>query len=105
MIQLFYYIYYGSAVIYIAFILFCWVGWRRIPIQANRPYNPSTSVTVIVPARNEEVNILNCMEDLAEQDYPAAMYEVILVDDHSTDATAELVKEFADVNNEKRFIL
>src|SRR5947209_2707025 len=77
------YIYLAAAVVYILFIFFCWIGWRRLPKQRLIKYNPSISVSVIVPARNENDSILNCLEDLADQDYPAAMYEVIVVDDHS----------------------
>src|SRR4051812_19154096 len=103
--ELFIYIYWIAAIIYLLFILFCWIGWRRIPVQQTLTYNPSTSVSVIIPARNEQQNILNCIEDLAGQDYPSAMYEIIVVDDHSTDDTAELVDEFIQVNNDKSFLL
>jgi len=96
-------IYATVGIIYTLFILFCWIGWRRIPLQRSFAYNPSVSVSIIIPARNEEQNILNCLEDLAEQHYPAAMFEVIVVDDHSTDNTLELVNEFIEVNTDKSF--
>ena len=103
--EIFLYIYWTSAIIYILFVFFCWIGWRRAHVQKSIAYNPSTSVSVIIPARNEEQNILNCLEDLAEQDYPAAMFEVIVVDDDSTDKTAELTDEFIQVNADKTFVL
>src|ERR1041385_7694820 len=105
MMEFFIYIYWVVALIYVLFILFCWIGWKRIPLQKTVMYNPSTSVSVIIPARNEEQNILNCLEDLAEQDYPAAMFEVIVVDDHSTDDTSALINEFIQVNTDKTFRL
>jgi chlorobactene glucosyltransferase len=46
-------------------------------------------VSVIVPARNEECNIQRCVTSLLEQDYPA--YEVIVVDDASSDDTATIL--------------
>ncbi len=46
-------------------------------------------VSIIVPARNEERNIRECVVSLLEQDY--ANYEVIVVDDSSTDATPVLL--------------
>lgn len=46
-------------------------------------------VSVIVPARNEECCIGACVESLLAQDY--SDYEVIVVDDESTDATARIV--------------
>ncbi len=48
-------------------------------------------VSVIVPARDEERNIRRCVESLLAQDYPN--YEVIVVDDGSTDATPELLEQ------------
>ena len=50
---------------------------------------PSPKVSVIVPARDEEKNITHCLRHLAAQDY--LPYEIIVVNDRSTDKTAELV--------------
>lgn len=44
-------------------------------------------VSVVVPARNEQTRLRACLESLLHQDYPGD-YEVIVVDDHSTDGTA-----------------
>ncbi|GCE14332.1 glycosyl transferase [Tengunoibacter tsumagoiensis] len=48
-------------------------------------------ISIIVPARNEERNIERCVTSLLEQDYPG--YEVIVVDDGSTDRTSELLDQ------------
>lgn len=53
-----------------------------------------TPITVLIPARNEEVNIGNCLQSLAAQRYPRPLFEVIVIDDHSTDATVAIVKGF-----------
>lgn len=45
------------------------------------------SVSILVPARNEEGNIIPCLQTLLAQKYPD--YEVIVLDDNSTDGTAE----------------
>ena len=50
-------------------------------------------VSVVVPARNEERNIAACLEALLGLDYPD--FEILVVDDDSTDATAAIVAEFA----------
>ncbi|MBD3289672.1 glycosyltransferase [candidate division KSB1 bacterium] len=52
------------------------------------------AVSVIVAARNEEQNIAACLRALAEQDYPAVNREIIVVDDRSTDGTAEIIHGF-----------
>src|ERR671921_2973822 len=48
-------------------------------------------VSVIVPARNEQDNIERCILSLLAQDYPS--FEVIVVDDNSTDNTLRIVKD------------
>lgn len=53
------------------------------------------SVSVIVAARNEERLIGRCLEAVARQDYPTERWEAIIVNDGSTDRTAEIVNDFA----------
>jgi cellulose synthase/poly-beta-1,6-N-acetylglucosamine synthase-like glycosyltransferase len=48
----------------------------------------------LVPARNEEDVIVECLQSLWEQDYPKNLYKVYVVDDHSTDNTAGIVEAF-----------
>ena len=47
-------------------------------------------VSVVVVARNEEAKIEQCIGSLAGQNYPAEAFEIILVDDGSSDRTVEL---------------
>ncbi len=53
------------------------------------------TVNVIVAARNEEHHIEKSVRALLAQDYPRDLYSIIVVDDQSTDRTAEIVDEFA----------
>ena len=50
-------------------------------------------VSVMVPARNEGGKIGRCLESLAKQNYPN--YEVVAVDDRSTDNTGDIIKEIS----------
>ncbi|RLC94911.1 MAG: hypothetical protein DRI40_06900, partial [Chloroflexi bacterium] len=54
---------------------------------------PLPFVSVLVPARNEESDIVQCLESLCKQDYPD--YEILVLDDSSTDSTAALVEGIA----------
>ncbi|MEM7038037.1 MAG: glycosyltransferase, partial [Bacteroidota bacterium] len=54
-------------------------------------------VSVIVPARNEAANIAACVKAVMAQDYPAARFELIVVNDHSEDATRDLAEEAAGI--------
>lgn len=51
-------------------------------------------VSVIIPARNEEANILALLQDLNKQVYPCSYVEVFVANDNSTDETAMLVEAF-----------
>ncbi len=57
------------------------------PSEPDAPH-----ITVIVPARDEEANIGPCLESLLAQDYPASRLKVLVIDDHSSDATAAVVR-------------
>lgn len=50
-------------------------------------------VSILIPARNEAANIGNTLRDLLNQDY--ARFEVIVLDDHSTDETAQAARAAA----------
>ena len=54
-------------------------------------------VSVIIPARNEELNIKNCLESLVKQDY--TNYEILVLDDNSADNTYEIVRQMAEKDN------
>jgi len=48
--------------------------------------------TIVIPARNEALNIKACLDSIIAQDYPAEFFEVIVIDDFSEDDTAFIVK-------------
>ncbi len=84
-------VYLVLGIYYALIILYFRVGIARIKENTRTRRMP---VTVLVPARNEEKHILECLESLAQQTYPAELFRVIIIDDHSTDGTADLVEEF-----------
>lgn len=53
-------------------------------------------VSVLIAVRNEEDNIPRCLKALSIQDYPVDLREFIVIDDNSTDRTAEIVNDFKD---------
>ncbi len=58
-------------------------------------------ISVVVAARNEEKIIASLLDRLVKQNYPQDKYEVIVVDDNSTDATSEIVKKYPPVKSIK----
>jgi chlorobactene glucosyltransferase len=86
----------------ISVVGFYLILWKRTaPDRADRvnklpPATAATSlpsVSIIVPARNEEANIRRCVTSLLEQDY--TNFEVIVVDDGSTDNTGRVLDEIS----------
>lgn len=78
---------------YIALIIY----YRRL-FGKLKPFNatsvePVTKFSILIPARNEEESIGKCLASVYRQDYPAALFEVVVIDDHSTDTTADTVTE------------
>ncbi len=60
------------------------------PLLDPIPEHPPL-ISVIIPARNEGRNIRRCVQTLLMQTYPD--YEIIVVDDHSTDETPQILTE------------
>lgn len=59
----------------------------------NDTITKAPTVSIIVPARNEEANIAACLESLAIQ--TGVPFEIIVVDDHSTDRTQDIAGSFS----------
>lgn len=82
-------------------------GLPLIPNIAEPEYDVtpegSPSLTVIVPARNEEADIARCLGSLLAQDYDN--FRVVAVNDRSTDRTGELMEELAVERPEKLRVL
>jgi cellulose synthase/poly-beta-1,6-N-acetylglucosamine synthase-like glycosyltransferase len=80
-------------VYYLCAVLFLLRGLRRLP-PPGMPANLSFSI--VIAARNEAENIGLCLESIFRQSLPKSRYEVIVIDDRSTDATGAICAEFAN---------
>ena len=86
------------AVSYYLLILFVKINWKKnIQTTFEKILEPSLSISIIVCARNEEHNIEACLKSLIALDYPRELYQIIIVDDHSEDQTAEIVRSYSGV--------
>ncbi|MEO7394834.1 MAG: glycosyltransferase [Chitinophagaceae bacterium] len=81
-------------ILYSLLIIYYWQSWKAIPDFTITDPTVSTKISVIIPARNEESNIGKLLEALQNQTYSSGLFEVIVVDDHSTDKTAVVVSQF-----------
>jgi len=60
--------------------------------------------SIIVPAKNEEKVIGRVLDNLVKQDYPKSLYEVIVVEDGSTDRTLEIAREYERKHDNVRVV-
>ena len=71
-------------------------GWLlQKSFSIPEDFAPATMVSIIIPARNEEANIGDCIRSILAQEYPSTLFEVIVVDDFSEDGTAAVVQAFS----------
>ncbi|MCF8265797.1 MAG: glycosyltransferase [Melioribacteraceae bacterium] len=81
------------SVIYTAFLLLVLIGIKNTrKLTKTSPKNNFETVTVIVPFRNEELNIKNSFDSLIKQSYPGK-YEIIFIDDNSDDNSVKILSE------------
>lgn len=90
---IFLFIFFLLMVAYAILINFYHRAWNQLPVFKLPETQPNTFISVIVAARNEESNIPTLLDSLNRQRYPPSLYEVIIVNDHSTDNTWSILQE------------
>jgi glycosyltransferase involved in cell wall biosynthesis len=90
MLAILFYLFIGIVAIQLFYYLFVFGKFAYMKSQKNTP--KKVPISVIVCAKNEEENVVKFIPILAEQDYPD--YEVVLIDDASSDNTLEIFEDF-----------
>ncbi len=76
-------------------LLYTVAAWR-CRYSFNRSYRPS--VSIVIAARNEEVNIARCLDSMRRLKYPPELLEIIVVDDRSMDGTRAIVNRYTGIS-------
>jgi chlorobactene glucosyltransferase len=86
----------------VLFMLNLFLNLRALkrPRADSRPPEPAPLISVLIPARDEEANIETCLKSLQEQDYPN--FEILVLDDYSSDNTAAIVGRIASKDKRVR---
>lgn len=84
------------AAAYLLLVSYFIKGWANLKTPKTNIADFTTKITVMIAARNEEERIHYTIEDILAQDYPKHLTEIIIVDDHSTDRTADIIRGYAD---------
>jgi poly-beta-1,6-N-acetyl-D-glucosamine synthase len=79
-------------ILYSGFLAFLALGILRLPKPGMQ--NSYQKISIIVAARNEENNLEHLLQCLSSQDYPNENYEIIIVDDRSTDRTPVILDQY-----------
>jgi len=70
-------------------------GWRALSyFKPKIKSENSTTLSILIPARNEAQNIGKTLDAILAQNYPSHLFEIIVIDDHSTDDTATIVEQY-----------
>lgn len=72
-----------------------WFG--RLAVFSPGATAPVTRFSIIIPARNEADNIEACIRSILHNNYPSQLFEIIVADDFSTDATPQIVQQLQTV--------
>jgi biofilm PGA synthesis N-glycosyltransferase PgaC len=71
------------------------ITWRRAKSwNVTQPIHENMGLSVLIPVRDEEDAILRCLASIANQDFPVSQFEVIVIDDHSSDRSFQFIQEF-----------
>jgi cellulose synthase/poly-beta-1,6-N-acetylglucosamine synthase-like glycosyltransferase len=81
-----------TALYYLGAVFFLWCGLRRLKPSGDPQ---RLHFSIVIAARNEEENIGPCLESIFSQDLPRDRYEVIVVNDRSSDRTGAVCEEYA----------
>jgi cellulose synthase/poly-beta-1,6-N-acetylglucosamine synthase-like glycosyltransferase len=81
--------------LYAFLVLFLKQGWDKIAPFTHTHQPVTTKVSILIAARNEAEKMHLTIEDILAQTYPKNLFELIVVDDHSTDNTAQIILKYA----------
>ncbi len=87
---------FGLTLLYVVIVVTFIKGWYNLPIYKMGKRDLSTKVSILVASRNEAHHIGKAVQDLLDQNYPSSLVEIIIINDHSTDETAEIVTSFSN---------
>lgn len=84
----------GCIVLYVAVLGFLIAGFFKVDVFKSSGKKPVTRFTIVVPFRNEAHRMSSLLLSFSDLKYDQSLYEIIFVDDESTDNGADLIKNF-----------
>lgn len=86
-------------ILYARIIIDYTIGWRKI-MSPNKSKNitPKNTFSIIIPFRNEALNLTNLLNDLSKIDYPKNLFEITLINDNSEDNSLKIINQYINDN-------
>jgi cellulose synthase/poly-beta-1,6-N-acetylglucosamine synthase-like glycosyltransferase len=79
--------------------------WLGKPWNLRRDPGYRPKVTIVIPTYNEAGLIREKLDDIASQDYPKELVEIIIVDSASSDGTPSIVREWMESHRDFKVLL
>ncbi len=78
-------------------------GWFALNKNiAGNAFADDVSVSVVIAVRNESANIQNILNLIVNQDYNSNFFDIIIINDHSTDNTLQLINNYITENTQEK---
>lgn len=88
------YLVFSITAVYTILIVSFIIGFDKVKLFEINDCKPKNTFTIIIPFRNEAENLPNLLESLSALNYPKELFEIILVNDDSTDNSIKAIKQF-----------
>jgi len=89
--ELYYFFLISLTIIYSAGMYYLKTGFRK---TSRKSSDRILAVSIVVTMHNEEKNVSDCLDTLIIQNYPSKKFEIIIVNDRSTDNTEAIIKKY-----------
>ncbi len=93
------YILIAFSLLYTFTIIAFTIGWSKLKPISNNNSDNKYRFSIIIPFYNEEENIKSLLEDLSKINYPKHSFEIIMVNNESTDETGDIVRDYIFEND------
>lgn len=89
---------------YVALVLVLTHQWQQIPFSDKRIERPKVFTSILIPVRNEAQGIDRLIQSILKNNITDQEYEILVIDDHSEDETAEIVRHLMVDNSTLRLL-
>ncbi|WP_432411889.1 glycosyltransferase [Rasiella sp. SM2506] len=87
------------ALVYVWSIVLLYIGYDRVPYFPSVGNTAATKFSVLIPFRNEAQNLPRLLRTLQQLHYPKSHFEIIFINDGSTDISEELILQHLKESN------